>query len=301
MARAITLEQTVALVRTTVAVVESAADELRDPNERRALHEAILRYSREIAFSAAEVYARAAEAHGAWSARIEAMVVDALLRDDLDADVIGRLSALGWRPDVPVVVAASTAPVIVEPLRDAITAQGLVIITGVQGATLVAVVGGSEDSVRVGRIVAAHVPGPVVVSGEVTTTRAIGVAARSVLAGHAGVRAWPDAPRPVRTEDLLPERTLHGDHQARDALVAEVYRPLARDAALLATASTYLESAGTLEGTARQLFVHPNTVRHRLRRIEDVTGRSPLDPRDAYVLRIALSLGRLSDHPASQL
>jgi hypothetical protein len=42
------------------------------------------------------------------------------------------------------------------------------------------------------------------------------------------------------------------------------------------------------------LFVHPNTVRYRLRRIADFTGRDPAVPRDAYVLRVASTLGRLS-------
>ena len=40
------------------------------------------------------------------------------------------------------------------------------------------------------------------------------------------------------------------------------------------------------------LFVHPNTVRYRLKRITDVTGLSPTDARDAYTLRVALTLGR---------
>ena len=70
LARIISLEQTVALVRTTIEVVEAAIDELIDEPERSAAREATLRYSREIAFSAAEVYARAAEARGAWDARL---------------------------------------------------------------------------------------------------------------------------------------------------------------------------------------------------------------------------------------
>ena len=62
----------------------------------------MLRYSREIAFSAAEVYARAAEARGAWDARLEALVVDSILREELDPSLASRMSALGWarcRPD----------------------------------------------------------------------------------------------------------------------------------------------------------------------------------------------------------
>jgi len=42
------------------------------------------------------------------------------------------------------------------------------------------------------------------------------------------------------------------------------------------------------------LFVHPNTVRYRLRRIADFTGRDPTVPRDAYVLRVASTVGRLN-------
>ena len=48
-----------------------------------------------------------------------------------------------------------------------------------------------------------------------------------------------------------------------------------------------------MEATARALFVHANTVRYRLRRIHEVSGYSPTDPRDAYALRLALTLGRL--------
>lgn len=40
----------------------------------------IVQYSREIAFGVAEVYARAAEAQGGWDARLEALVVDAVIR-----------------------------------------------------------------------------------------------------------------------------------------------------------------------------------------------------------------------------
>jgi DNA-binding PucR family transcriptional regulator len=43
------------------------------------------------------------------------------------------------------------------------------------------------------------------------------------------------------------------------------------------------------------LFVHPNTVRYRLRRVTEITGFSPTDPRHALALRLGLALGRLED------
>ena len=49
-----------------------------------------------------------------------------------------------------------------------------------------------------------------------------------------------------------------------------------------------------LEPTARYLFVHPNTVRYRLHRVADLTGRDPWDPRDLLVLQTAVILGRLA-------
>jgi DNA-binding PucR family transcriptional regulator len=59
----------------------------------------------------------------------------------------------------------------------------------------------------------------------------------------------------------------------------------------------YLDSGGAIEACARKLFVHPNTVRYRLRRITDFTGRDPTVPRDAYVLRVASTVARLG-YPA---
>lgn len=62
---------------------------------------------------------------------------------------------------------------------------------------------------------------------------------------------------------------------------------------LLETLDAFLAAGGTLESAARALFVHPNTVRYRLRRIAEVTGFSPLSPRDAFALQVALTVGRL--------
>ncbi len=99
----------------------------------------------------------------------------------------------------------------------------------------------------------------------------------------------------MAADDLLPERALGGDTSARDHLVTEIHRPLTEAGpVVLETLQTYLDGGGSLEGTARALFVHANTVRYRLRRSHEVTGLDPTDPRDAYTLRIALTLGRLT-------
>jgi DNA-binding PucR family transcriptional regulator len=68
----------------------------------------------------------------------------------------------------------------------------------------------------------------------------------------------------------------------------------AAGSSLADTLDAYLDCGGAVETCARQLYVHPNTVRYRLKRIGEITGRDPLNPRDAYVLRIAATVGRLT-------
>ncbi len=54
------------------------------PGDESILREALLVYAREIAFATAQVYAQAAEARGAWDARLESLVVNAVLSGEAD-------------------------------------------------------------------------------------------------------------------------------------------------------------------------------------------------------------------------
>ena len=77
-------------------------------------------------------------------------------------------------------------------------------------------------------------------------------------------------------------------------LANDIYLPLqAAGGDLLETVVAFLDHSGSVEATGRALYVHANTVRYRLKRIQDVTGYSPTDARDAYALRLAITLGRL--------
>ncbi|MGH3647578.1 MAG: PucR family transcriptional regulator, partial [Micromonosporaceae bacterium] len=96
LARSITLQHTVQMVKVTIDVVEEQVPRLAAPGEEAMLREAVLRFSREIAFAAARVYARAAETRGAWDARLQALLVDALLRGDTGDVLASRAAALGW-------------------------------------------------------------------------------------------------------------------------------------------------------------------------------------------------------------
>lgn len=301
LARVISLEQTVALVRTTIEVVESAIDALFDEPLRSAAREATLRYSREVAFSAAEVYARAAEARGAWDARLEALVIDSILRDEMDPSVASRISALGWSDAAPITVIAGYAPTTdaegsLDVLRRAARNHELMMLSGINGDYLIALIGRStseEHAARAARLIAPHFgPGPVVLSDRAADFEQVGSAVRTATAAVRAAAAWPDAPRPVAAGDLLPERVLAGDELAIAELIEVAFATLADESHLRDTAEAFLERTPTLEGTARALFVHPNTVRYRLRRIADLTGFAPTDPRGSLALRLALMLGR---------
>lgn len=56
----------------------------------------------------------------------------------------------------------------------------------------------------------------------------------------------------------------------------------------MATLRSFLATNGSLQATAREQYLHVNTVRHRLARIRDLTGRDPLVFADRVALAIAL-------------
>ena len=293
------------LVRTTIDVVESQIDEVMPKADRPFLHAAIVQYSREVAFSAAEVYARAAELRGAWDERLEALVVDAVLRGETDDTVLSRASTLGWHSTASVVVVVGATPdlepaVALESIRHNAAIAGTDMLGAVQGDRMVVVLGGAglgtdgRALVVVSKFAHLFGPGAVVVGPPVEHLMDAAASTREALAGYRAAAGWPEAPRPVAAEDLLPERALSGDGHARRALAENIYNPLfAAGGGLLETLVTFLDQGLSVEAAARSLFVHANTVRYRLRRIHEVTGYSPTDPREAYALRLALTLGRL--------
>ncbi|HYG95178.1 MAG TPA: helix-turn-helix domain-containing protein [Nocardioides sp.] len=302
LAGVITLQQTVDLVRLTIEVVEHNIDDILDPAVAADVHAAILRYGREIAFATAEVYARAAEVRGAWDARLEALVVDAVLRGETDESVLSRASAVGWaaRGDVAVVLgtvgAGRSEAGVVDAVRRAARAVSLEVLGAVQGHRLVVILGGVTDPEKAATaVVEMFDEGPVVVGPVAPDLGQAHLSARAAQAGLRAAAGWPQAPRPVRSADLLPERILDGDDLARQHVIEEVHRPLAARVPLIETLTAYFDHGGGIEATARALFVHPNTVRYRLGQIADLTGLSPALPRDALALRLALALGRLDD------
>ena len=302
LAQRLSLRQTVDLVRIATDVFEHQLPPLAaDEQERHALVEGILRFGREIAFAAATVYAGAAETRGAWDARQEALVVDAVVRGETDHSLVSRASALGWdaAAALRVVVGSPASGPREGPgtLRREAGRAGRSVLVGVQGSRQVVLVSepGSRDAAFPERLAMGFGPGPVVIGPVAPDLAGAHASARDALYGLRAAPGWPAAPRPVAADELLPERALAGDGVARDRLVAAT-APLSTTPELRRTLEVYLEGGGALEACARALFVHPNTVRYRLRRVSEITQLDPADPRDALVLRTAVIVSRLDDH-----
>ncbi|MBV0895038.1 CdaR family transcriptional regulator [Microbacterium sp. NC79] len=301
--RSVSLQQTLQLIRVTVSVTEE-----RVAGRSESLRQAILEYSRDVAFASADVYARAAEARGLWDARLEALVVDSILTGEADEELPSRIAALGWHGHGEVCVLVGTTPqqFDVDQFRRAARKLGIDVLIGVQGSRLVLVIGRAITSSRsdetadipfieIARHLEPHFgPGYLVLGPTVAALVDASQSARAALAGFAVARGWRHAPRPVEADDLLPERALAGDPFAKQTLIDRIYRPLqAHSADLVTTLWSYLDNGRSLEATARELFVHPNTVRYRLKRVSEVIGWDATGPREALILQTALILGSI--------
>jgi sugar diacid utilization regulator len=308
MARRISLKQTVDLVRTTVDVVREQLAVLLPPDDRSVLAAAVTQYSAEVAFATAEVYAKEAESRGAWDEHIEAIVIDALMRADPGRTMLSRASTLGWPVSAPTFVVVGPEPegtgYAVAALRSLARRRNLTLMAALHGHLLVAAVSAADLTLDSDPLVTASALEPRFGAGTVVVgpmCAGLAAASHSAVAAHSGAaaaHAWPGCPRVVSSQELLPERALAGNGAAVSCLVDEVYRPLvAVGADLLETLVAFLATGGSIEATARALYIHPNTVRYRIKRIAEVTGYSPADPRDAFALQVTVALGRLADGP----
>ena len=264
-----------------------------EPGDEDALHLAVLQFSREVAFATAHVYASFAENRGAWDARLEALVVDALRARRAVRGAVrpGGRPRLGDRRR-PVVVAGRRhagrrrrparrrpprGPVDAQrgPRRGARRAAGRRPRRAATTSTGVA----DADQRRVRRGPGGDRPGRRRAGpGRRVGRRGAGrPACRPRLARRARgrwppTRCWPSGPW-TATRWPAPRCTTRvaGPLQAAGGEVLETVRAV-------------LSSGGNLEASARAIFVHPNTVRYRLKRAAEThraVGHRPARQLDA--------------------
>jgi hypothetical protein len=98
--------------------------------------------------------------------------------------------------------------------------------------------------------------------------------------------------------DLSIRPAILADEALGDAFAARYLEPLATlgrlGAELEETLYAWFDEGRRIDDTARRLHVHPNTLRHRLRRFEQATGANLRDPRDLVELWWALERRHLA-------
>lgn len=116
--------------------------------------------------------------------------------------------------------------------------------------------------------------------------------ARACLApGETGVIGFGE--RPVST--LVAGAPKLARELANDVLAELLALPAAERDVLLCTLHAWFAEHGSARDAAERLFVHPNTVRYRIRRVQELTGRDLGDPKGIAELYLAVESVRLCD------
>ncbi|MGW0894532.1 PucR family transcriptional regulator [Saccharopolyspora sp. NPDC002578] len=125
-----------------------------------------------------------------------------------------------------------------------------------------------------------------------TATASLRTAAQSCRQALASLRvsaspAWTGVPV-VDYRDVVVETMLLADPLAAEALHASRIAPLEPHPYLIETLEALADNHLSQAATARRLFVHLNTIGHRLQRIREITGLDPLRFPDVLEFSLAL-------------
>ncbi len=208
----------------------------------------------------------------------------------------GRLAAVVALPD------PDGAPALDAPTA-ALLKRGIRSVWGSRSGAQVGIVAlGAMGSCEVMTWLRAMASGPVGVSPVVDGAAAAGSAYR--LAETAARTLPADSTRVVTIDERLPEALLSNSPEIRSRLIGQslgglLDLPDDERELLLDTLAAFLASDGSPTRAADELYCHRNTVMHRLRRIESVTGRKVTDPRSRLLWQLAL-LGTEHRRPAQR-
>jgi len=118
--------------------------------------------------------------------------------------------------------------------------------------------------------------------------------ARGIRTAMAGLRLARTRGAPVTHRELTSFAGLLEQQPAErlapfaEALIAPlVHHDREHGTSLVQTLQVFLNSDGALNATAKRLFLHPNSLRHRLRRVHELTGANP----QVFSDRAALAIG----------
>jgi purine catabolism regulator len=127
----------------------------------------------------------------------------------------------------------------------------------------------------------------------------VGIGVAIALAGAASTTAaarracQAAGPGTARRSTDLPVTALLTQPAVRDAVVAGTAGPLSTldGTDLMESLASFLAHHGSWDRTAADLGVHRHTVRHRIRKVEELTGLSLDDPEDRLLLHLGVLAG----------
>ncbi|AYJ50218.1 PucR family transcriptional regulator [Rhodococcus sp. P1Y] len=198
--------------------------------------------------------------------------------------------------DAAAVAAAEAALASASSVRGALisltAAGGTILVPCVESNSVEECVARVGSVLRVGTVSATARAALGAIEGAVTHCRELVDLARSLRM----------QPRLYRTSDLALEYQLSRPGPGRSRL-RSVIAPLDAFPELMHTLRTFVDSEANRRASAKSLYVHPNTVDYRLKRIEQLTGVDPLSSTGLMSLHAALvvdSLEQASVAPISR-
>jgi DNA-binding PucR family transcriptional regulator len=123
-----------------------------------------------------------------------------------------------------------------------------------------------------------------------------GVALAGIPAGRSEVRAFGTSPLAALVA-CDPDESERVTYHVLGALLE---LPAEDRTSLLDTLHAWFDHDGSAEQAAGQIYCHPNTVRYRLRRISELTGRSFSRPYDVAEVATALHALHLGKNPSGK-
>lgn len=155
------------------------------------------------------------------------------------------------------------------------------------------------------RVLVANRPGMRVAAGISDATASVSQLGEALESARRGMESARYGEGPVSVmsvadvdshELLLAQLPVSVRRSFREHLLGPIIEYDARHGSeLLRTLDVFLETCGSWQRTADELYVHVNTLRYRMQRIEELTGRRMSSMRDRTDLYLALRSGQPSD------
>ncbi len=224
----VSLEQSTELLHHACQVILERCGELTDIALRTVIRSEVERYTREMAFSLARIYARAAERRGANEAERHGLLLADLIAGvppDQLAQHAHRLTGLDGQVRAFALLPVGEPVPALDELRARVRRAFLPFAGSVHSGLILAVTGDNVPRLR------AVLPGlayrRLVIGSAARSIAELGPAVAEVLATARVEAAYPGPSPDIAPDELLLERAMSGDRTAIDRLVGECVTTLA--------------------------------------------------------------------------